>query len=76
MLGVPTNYIYVRLQKLVKSALLIFNKHRADEVSMTIVHFRLGQLVNTIALVMTTAFFKMYVFFHSQQTNYMEMSTL
>ena len=63
MLCVPTNYIYVRLQELVKSALLIFNKHRADEVSMTIVHFRLGQLVTTIALVMTTTFFKMYVLF-------------
>ena len=71
MLDVPTKYIYVRLQKLVKSALLIFNKHRADEVSMTIEHFRLGQLVTTIALVMTTTFFKMYVLFiHKKPINW------
>ena len=41
--GVPSNYI--RLQKLVMAALLLFNKRRADEVAtMTIGEFRLGQL--------------------------------
>lgn len=41
--GVPSNY--VRLQKLVMAALLLFNKRRADEVAtMTIGEFRLGQL--------------------------------